>query len=805
MTRARLLLAAFLVFLPALLSAQLSFGRAETLTTSWAFHLGDDPGAREVDYDDSGWTRVTVPHDWSVKGQLNPELASATGYLPGGIGWYRNTFTLPANPPGGKLFLYFEGVYNRSEVYLNGQLLGRRPNGYVSFYYEATLPARFGEKNVLAVRVDHSRSADSRWYTGSGIYRPVHVIRSGPVHLSPWSLFVRTLSVTGEDAVLAVDSEIRNDSGTAASLTVTHRLRDADGTVVAEESMPAPVATDTTARVTASLAIGQVRLWSVDTPHLYALETVVADNGREVDRTVTRVGVRTFGFDPRLGFSLNGTSLKMKGVCLHHDAGVLGAAVPRVLWRQRLLALKKLGCNAIRTSHNPQATALYELCDELGLLVLDEAFDEWEFPKRKWLEGWNVGTPGFEGSYDFFGEWSERDLADMVRRDRNHPSVFAWSIGNEVDYPNDPYSHPVLDGATINQPMFGGYKPDQPDARRLGGIAQRLAAVVRAHDPSRPVTAALAGVVMSNETAYPSALDIVGYNYSENRYAADHATYPERVIFGSENGHGYHAWKAVVENDFVFGQFLWTGIDYLGESMPWPSRGFSSGLLDLAGGMKPRAFYRASLWLDTPVAYLGTEPLPRDEKPFLDAWPLWNYPTGTRIRAFAYSNAAVAELRLNGRLVGVRKRRDPESGLFWWDVDFEPGALEVIGLTDSGEPWARSEIRTHGAPARLVVASEQSVLERGEVAVIELRLEDEAGVRVMTSDTQVRCTIDGPAELLGLEAGNTRDMSDYTDAVHALHHGRIVAYVRARGDAGGVRVRFTAGSLPEAVLPLRVR
>lgn len=268
-------------------------------------------------------------------------------------------------------------------------------------------------------------------------------------------------------------------------------------------------------------------------------------NGQRIDGCETKVGLRTLKFDPNKGFALNDNWMKVKGVCLHHDAGVLGAVVPPEVWERRLNNLKEIGVNAIRMSHNPQAPVVYDLCDRLGLLIMDEASDEWEFPKRKWVKGWNKGEPAYDGSFDFFEEWIEQDVTDMVRRDRNHPSIFMWSIGNEVDYPNDPYSHPILDGSTINQPMFGGYKPDAPDAMRIGKIAKRLAACVRAVDTSRPVTGALAGVVMSNQTEYPEAINVVGYNYTENRYDEDHATYPNRVIYGSENGSGLEAWYAV--------------------------------------------------------------------------------------------------------------------------------------------------------------------------------------------------------------------------------------------------------------------
>jgi beta-galactosidase len=791
-----------LALLPATLCAQLSFGSATLLNRDWRFVLADDPQAREPRYDDAAWQRVILPHDWSVRGQLDPELASCTGYLPGGIGWYRKTLAIPTVKGGERVYLYFEGVYNRSEVYLNGHLLGARPNGYVSFYYDATPYVRFDEANVLAVRVDHSRSADSRWYTGSGIYRNVYLIRAGPVHIAPWGVFVRSSEPSDLTATVEVDTEIQNESASDAVVTVQHELFSAEGAAVAAASQRLTLRAGASGTATASLDVSSPQRWSVDHPYLYHLKTTVLQDGRPIDGTTTRTGIRTFSFDPNRGFFLNGVSMKMKGVCLHHDAGVLGAAVPREVWKTRLQTLKSIGCNAVRTSHNPQATDLYELCDELGLLVLDEAFDEWEFPKRKWLKGWNVGEPGFQGSYDFFEAWSDRDIADMVRRDRNHPSIFAWSIGNEVDYPNDPYSHPILNGSRIDQPMFGGYKPDQPDANRLGAIAQRLAAEVKKHDATRPVTAALAGVVMSNETEYPAALDITGYNYTEDRYAVDHATYPDRIIYGSENRHSMAAWKAVVENDHIFGQFLWTGIDYLGEAGPWPSRGFYSGLMDLSGAIKPRGRFREALWSSRPVAYLGTERVPKDDRKSIDAWPVWNYELGTPVRVLCYTNAAQAQLMLNGKPIGQPRPYDHETGVIAWDLTFEPGRLEVIGLNAQGTETCRSTLVSSGAPASLRVSAHQPVIARADgVAIISLQVVDEAGVQVMDSEQEVACTIDGPGRLLGLEAGNNRDMSDYTDAVHRVYRGRMVAYVQAL-EAGEVRVRFNTPGLPEASVTL---
>ena len=431
---------------------------------------------------------------------------------------------------------------------------------------------------------------------------------------------------------------------------------------------------------------------------------------------------------------------------------------------------------------------------------MNEAFDEWEYPKRKWLEGWNVGTPGYEGSFDFFEEWGEKDLADMVRRDRNHISIFAWSIGNEVDYPNDPYSHPVLGGIKeeggFTQAIYGGYKKEAPDAMRLGGIAKDLVAVVKEYDTSRPVTAGLAGVAMSNETAYPSALDITGYNYTESRYLTDHKKYPARVIFGSENRHDLSAWKAVVENDHIFGQFLWTGIDYLGESGRWPSRGFYSGLVDFGGFIKPRGYFRQSLWSDEPMAYIGTYPVPKSRgrnSLSVDAWPIWNYREGEPIRVVCYTNATKARLELNGKVVGEVKGKDKETGIISWDIPYQAGKLEVIGLDQDNKQVSNYTINTSKRPHALKITNtEGAISKKNDVAQVVVQVVDENGIPVMLSDNEVTCHIDGPGELLGLEASNNEDMGDYTDNQQRVFHGRLLAYIKATGEQGKIKVTFTS-------------
>jgi beta-galactosidase/beta-glucuronidase len=812
----KIFLLTFSLFLVIQMQAQLSFGESERINSLWKFSNNANHEAINKNFNDHRWQTVSLPHDWSIRGQHSPTLASATGYLPGGIGWYRKTINIPADRSGKNVYLYFEGVYNRSEVYLNGQLLGKRPNGYISFAYEATPHIKFGQENVITVRVDHSQSADSRWYTGSGIYRDVYLVYANPVHISQWGVYVHPEVSDTKSGILNVSVDITNSTAKTANVVIENELISPAGKVAGKSKTNIKTTAGKETNATSKIKIKNPELWSLDKPALYTLKTKVYQNGKLIDQSTTRTGFRTYTFDPNKGFALNGEWMKVKGVCLHHDAGVLGAASYKEVWKRRLLTLKELGCNAIRTSHNPQASHLYEICDEIGLLVMNEAFDEWEFPKRKWLEGWNVGTPGFQGTFDFFEEWGERDLADMVRRDRNHISIFAWSIGNEVDYPNDPYSHPVLAGGKetgFTQPIFGGYKKDAPDAMRLGAIAKRLAAVVRKHDPSRPVTAGLAGVAMSNETEYPSALDIAGYNYTESMYKTDHEKYPNRVIFGSENRHDLEAWKAVTDNEFIFGQFLWTGIDYLGESGRWPSRGFYSGLLDFGGFVKPRGYFRQSLWSDKPMAYIGTYPAPgaggsshnadvwsqleasqgrREQRPSMDAWPVWNYNEGQMIRVVTYTNAAKARLLLNGKEVGATKDYDKSTGIIYWDIPYTEGKLEVLGMDKDGKEIARYSIQSSKRPYALKIKKQiNSGLNENGLAQVVIEVVDEDGVPVMLADNEVTCHIAGPARLLGLEASNNSDMSDYTDNRHRVFNGQILAYIKA-SEKGEVNLKFTS-------------
>lgn len=448
--------------------------RKESLDEGWRFHLGEVTDGANPAGDDSSWQTVALPHDWSAAAEFSPTNASATGFLPGGIGWYRKTFAAQADWLDRKPFVTFDGVYRNAEVWLNGQHVGGRPYGYSSFQFELTPFLATNRQNVLAVRVEREDVADSRWYPGSGIYRHVWLELVQPVHVALWGTFITTPRVSADHADVVVSTEVTNETTAAQSVRVAWQIEQPDGQPLAEcshlEDLP-PASAYTFSQWQKCPA---PRLWSPDTPVLYTLLTRVFAGGRLVDESRTPFGIRQVFFDANRGFFLNGKNLKLKGLCLHHDGGVVGAAVPEDLLARRLKLLKTIGANAARCSHNPMAPELYDLCDRLGLLVMDEAFDEWELGKRKWVEGRNIGSAARFGYSRNFTQWAEQDCADMVRRDRNHPSIVLWSIGNEIDYPTDPY---VL--AETRAVEGFAQATNQPAQTRLTVLAPRLIAAVK--------------------------------------------------------------------------------------------------------------------------------------------------------------------------------------------------------------------------------------------------------------------------------------------------------------------------------------
>ncbi len=774
----------------------------------WKFYKGDDPDACHINFPDNSWQDVDLPHDWSIEGPFDKKWASGTGYLPGGIGWYRKTFDIPENVRGKKVFIYFDGVYNNSEVWINEHHLGKRSNGYMSFQYDLTSYLKNGGRNVIAVKVDHSLFADSRWYTGSGIYRDVKLITTSPVYIKLWGVSVTTPVVSEKKAILSVDVTLVSELDKNVDLILENKLVYGDDVI---ETAEQHVSVDAGQELTAiqRMEIENPRLWDVDKPDLYKVLTIVKKEGKCIDDITTVTGIRSIRFDADQGFFLNDRNIKLKGVCLHHDAGCLGAAVPRKVIERRMDLLKEMGCNAIRTSHNPYSSAFMDLCDEKGFLVMDEAFDEWELSKRKWVEGWNVGKPSLDGSAVFFTEWHKKDLTDLILRDRNHPSVIMWSIGNEIDYPNDPYTHPALN-SEANPQAWTKYDPKLPDGDRLGEIAKELVAIIKTYDTTRPVTAGLASVVVSNETGYADALDITGYNYQEDKYESDHNQYPGRVIYGSESGMSLEAWKTVIDNDYVSGQFLWTGIEYMGEAGRFPSRSNTAGAIDLAGNRKTEFYFRQSLWSNKPMVYIGTSDHPIPELAN-GLWshkrvdPLWNYKDRQEIYVGAFTNCEEVELFLNNQSLGKKKMADFPTRLITWKIPFKEGVLKALGLTNGAE-LASFELKTAGPAVKLMVNADVLTLQadKEDISHIEVMITDESGIPDFLAEREITCEVTGPVRLIGMEDSNPRNTENYKDNKQNTYHGKVLLFIQSLDKPGKATVKVTSPGLKPALVELEV-
>ena len=818
----------------------------------WKFHLGDVHDAWQKDFDDSSWRVVTLPHDWSVEHPFDIRNSSGTGYLPGGTAFYRKTFKLPSDTSGNDVSVTtgthgkdvrvtFDGVYKNAKIWINGNYLGYRPYGYSTFSFDISDFCVFGDDshNVLAVRVEHEDIADSRWFTGSGIYRKVALSVRGREHIKENGVFIRTgivgavtCSGAGDGASAGVATLLADVSTTAVSACEIHcLLYDAAGRLVASEKADA----DGGGGAAFALTVENPCLWSPDNPYNYSATIELRRNGELLDTVTIRTGIRSFSFNADSGFSLNGVPMKLKGVCVHHDAGCLGAAVPAAVWRDRLLTFKSIGANALRTSHNPPMPELLDLCDELGFLVIDEAFDEWEGCKNKWSTGHNVYPPKHFGYSEHFPEWHGFDLSAMVLRDRNHPSVIMWSVGNEIDYPNDPYCHPLFKTFTgnndANKPKAEMmYNPAKPNAERLPVIARELVGIIKRLDASRPVSAAVAFPELSDITGYSGCFDVIGYNYKETLYADIHAAHPEWIIFGSENGHGYSEWLCARDNRYIAGQFLWTGVDFLGETKLWPCHGSHAGLLDLAGNMKPVAHYRRAMWSECPVAKLFA----RDDGDWRDghtegrdertawrdghtawrdghtAWrDCWNFTDGAGVEVTCYTNGREASLYLDGRPVG---RKTVECCIAAWKLPYAPGTLRVE--TDNG---ASDNLATVSAPVGIRLECRNAAMLRADgedaamlrtdgqdIAILHASIVDREGHVVSDAAHELFVEVTG-GMLLGLENGDLSDTREYALPSRHAFNGRLAIYARAGDRPGTMRVCVTSPKLRGAYMDISIR
>ncbi|MGC6455288.1 MAG: sugar-binding domain-containing protein [Coraliomargaritaceae bacterium] len=766
----------------------LTSGRIEKkLESAWRFHLGDLDGAWCTDFDDRDWDVVAVPHDWSVEGSFSEDLEGATGYLPGGIGWYRYRFDSLDRET---TYLLFDGVYNHSTVYLNGEKLGDHPYGYSPFYFDLSkhlLPTG----NLLAVRVDHSRYCDSRWYTGSGIYRSVSLIGTAHTHIPVWGSFITTPEVNEALAVVELETKIAN---VQTDMELQTTLYDASGSIVAEGRSSA------VERTTQRLEVHQPMLWDVDSPTLYRAECAVLQNGAILDSNEILFGIRSIRFDANEGFFLNGRSTAIQGVCLHHDGGCVGAAVPDDVWRRRLEKLKAAGVNAIRIAHNPASEAFLQLCDRMGFLVQDEFFDEWDNPKDK-RKNMNEQHSDYisRGYAEHFQERAESDLKNVMLAHRNHPCIFQWSIGNEIEW-----TYPRNAEATgfFNADWTGNYFWEQPphsieEIQRLlkelpkgdydiGETAQKLARWTRELDTSRPVVANCILPSSSYLSGYADALDVIGYSYRRVIYDYGHEHYPNLPIMGTENLAQWHEWKAIQERDFISGTFLWTGIDYLGEvDGQWPKRALHCGLLDTAGFENGSYHMMKTLWSEEPYIHLTSQTIEKSpytydsETGFIGeedatAWERktwiwhdvnthWNYSQDEIVAVEVYSNCPEVELFLNGISLGKKSLADFPDRIYKWAVPYVAGKLEARSAT------ASDALETAGAIAgiRLDV----------DGCHVVAQLVDASDVPVKTEEREIVFTARGDTQILGLDNGSPENVQDFQSDRIVTSEGRCLLVV----------------------------
>ena len=773
-----------------------------SLNGEWKFVREDVAGAFAADFDDSAWRTVTVPHDWSVEESFSEQLEGATGYLPGGIGWYRRIFQGLGTDV---TYLRFDGVYNNATVYLNGRELGDHPYGYSPFVYDVSDTVVPGD-NVIAVRVDRSRYCDSRWYTGSGIYRDVELVGAPQTHIPVWGTFITTPQISSEKAVADLQVEVCNPEGAILSTAII--APDGRLLVVSEQEALAVSGIQ--------YQIPHPQLWDIDSPSLYKAVSTLTKDGKVIDRVETVFGIRTIRFDADKGFFLNGRNMKIKGVCLHHDGGCVGAAVPKDVWRRRFETLKTGGCNAIRIAHNPGSEEFLTLCDEVGFLVQDEFFDEWDNPKDKRLNMNEQHDDYISRGYtEHFQEWAERDLKAVMRAHRNHPCIFQWSIGNEIEwtYPRNAEATGFFD-ASWDGNYFWSQPPHSLDEIKrllkelprgeydIGETAQKLAAWTKEMDTSRPVIANCILPSSSYESGYADALDMIGYSYRRVLYDYGHENYPTLPLMGTENLAQWHDWKAIEERPFVSGTFLWTGIDYMGEvNGQWPKRATNSGLLDTAGFEKGSFHMMKTLWNDEPHLYLATQTL--EKSPYIfdaasgfvgeedsNAWKQklwiwhdvnthWNYADGEMIAVEVYSNCGAVELTLNGESLGVKKLSDFEDRIYKWVVPFAAGKLEAKAAE------ASAALETAGAAAAVK-------LDVDGCHVIA-QLVDENGVAVKTDEREIVFEVSGGGKILGVDNGSPFSTQDYQSDRVVTAQGRCLLVVE-----GGCTVTAASSGLSGA-------
>jgi len=760
---------------------------------NWKFFKGNIKGAENVSFNDASWRDVKLPHDWSIEGPFSKNNPSGGegGYLPGGIGWYRKHFNLPEEDKGKKVFIEFDGVYMNSKVWINNVYLGNHPYGYTSFSYDLTPYLNYGDKeNILAVKVDNSKQPNSRWYSGSGIYRHVWLVTTDKLHIAHWGTYITTPEVSKKSATIEIKTRVKNEYDVLKKVVLITSIVDKNDRELKEVKTAHDIPGNGECEFVQSCKIRSPNLWSPDNPYLYRVYTKIEETEEVVDNYKTPMGIREFYFDANKGFFLNGENIKIKGTCNHHDCGLLGAACPDRANERKVEIMREMGCNAIRMSHNPPSPELLDYCDKYGILVMDEAFDEWKRGKLRY------------GYHEYFDKWATEDLKSMIYRDRNHPSIILWSVGNEI-----------------------------PEQGRPEGveILKKLVEVVHKEDPTRPVTSACNYIQGANKTGFAGLLDVVGYNYSERFYEEDHKKYPERKIIATETVNypyqpgnafpyrSYSQWLKAQKSEYVIGEFLWTGFDYLGESgigedarkgpnpweecPKWPCRSALCGFLDLCGFKKPGYYFRRSLWSDTPMVYLVAQNA-KDAKniklvPFW-GWPEvashWNWKEDT-IFVHCYTNCESVELLLNGKSLGS-KELSPSRPFLMWKVHYEPGELKAVGKrNDKG--ICTHELYTAGKPAKIVLTPDrESIVADGQdISFITVNILDNKGTIAPRAKNLITFNISGEGEIIGVGSGDSRSHEDYKSNKRKAYNGKCLVIIQSKRNPGQILLTATSPGL----------